>query len=322
MNRTENDLRNALHEMERHATEQTAPSLDDILAGARTQPADRGRGAAARWLAPVAVAAAVAVAAGVTTIALRSTPGGSAAHTVPAAASGSRPASPRPSAKMTSPARTADQTEAVAILNDAAAQLDHAPAWTTPDPQQFFYVETNQATTWTSVSGTRPGIGHTTDGTTVAVPGCKDGQIVSVGESGTCTLNDVPHYLGDAPTTPSAWDAYLEKMAPGAKAANAQGKIIVGALHQDLTAPRPAAALLRYTAGCPGLHTLTVKPAAGKNLIGVTCTSMTNGSYGLAFDIRSHAFLGFVGVNPSGHQDWAAEITLKTAIVASAGQQP
>ena len=54
-------------------------------------------------------------------------------------------------------------------------------------------------------------------------------------------------------------------MAPGAKAADAQGKIIVEALHQDLVAPKAAAALLRYTESCPGLHTVDVQPVAGES---------------------------------------------------------
>lgn len=201
----------------------------------------------------------------------------------------------RPSAQTNAPS-------AVTVLDDAAARLDAAPTWTTPDPQDFFYVETTQATTWTAVSGTQEGDGRTADGHKIWVPGCKDGQIVSGGRSGTCTLNDVPHYLGDAPTAPSAWDAYLEQMAPGAKAANAQGKIIVQVLHEDLTAPKATAALLRYTESCPGLHTLAVAPVAGENLIGVTCTSMANGSYALAFDAGTHSFVGFVPIIASGQQ--------------------
>ena len=90
-----------------------------------------------------------------------------------------------------------------AILDEAAAKLDAAPAWTAPDPQDFFYIRTTDATTWTSVSGTQAGDGRAADGGKIWVPGCDNGQIVSAGESGPCTLNDVPHYLGDAPTSPN-----------------------------------------------------------------------------------------------------------------------
>lgn len=313
MTRTESDLRNAFLELSRQAGEQDAPSLESILHGVRTQrPVGLQRGPAARWLAPIAVAAAVALAAGITTLALRSDDNGTSPQRLPAAAAPIAPASTRPVAR-------ADQT-AGGILNDAAAELSAEPAWTAPQPQQFFYVQTTQASTWTSVSGTRAGRGRTSDGRVVFVPGCDGGQIVSTGQSGACTLSDVPHYLSDAPTTPSQWDAYLERMAPGSRADNAQGKIIVQVLHQDLIAPKAAAALLRYTARCPGLHAIAVKPVGGKNLVGVTCTSMTNGSYGLVFDARSHAFLGFVGVSSSGQQNWPAEIIQKTALVAALGQ--
>lgn len=316
MIRNENDLRNALHELEQRATEQDAPSpasiLDRVTEDRHGQPS---RSIAARWLTPLAAAAVVAVAIGVTTVTLHNEHTGSSPQPLPAAARHIAPPSQRPSARTSKPS-------AVTVLNDAAARLDAAPAWTTPDAQNFFYIQTTQATTWTSVSGTRAGRGQAADGTTIWVSGCKDGHIVSTGESGTCTLSDVPHYIADAPTVPSAWDTYLEQMAPGAKAANAQGKIIAGVLHQDLTAPKAAAALLRFTTSCPGLHTLPVDPVAGKNLVGVTCTSMTNGSYGLAFDADSHAFLGFVTVTTSGQQSDPAEIVRRTAIVGAIGQQP
>jgi hypothetical protein len=266
-------------------------------------------------LLTVAVAAAVAVAAGVTTMTLRNEHNGSSPQRLPVAAPRVTPTTQRTSARTTQPS-------AATVLNAAAARLDAAPAWTTPNPQNFFYIETTQATTWTSVSGTRAGSGRTADGSTIWVAGCKNGHIVSTGESGTCTLGDVGHYLGDAPTTPSAWGTYLEELAPGAEAANAQGKIIVEVLHQDLTAPKAAAALLRYTASCPGLHTFAVDPVAGKSLVGVTCTSMTNGSYGLVFDANSQAFLGFVVVTTSGEQSTPAELVRKIAIVTATGQQP
>src|SRR3954451_18562047 len=70
------------------------------------------------------------------------------------------------------------------------------------------------ATTWTSVSGRQAGDGRAANGIKISVSGCRHGRIVSAGESGTCTVNDVPHYLADAPTAASAWDAYLERMAP------------------------------------------------------------------------------------------------------------
>lgn len=315
MNRTENDLRDTLHELGRRSIEQEAPSLHSILAETRERPDPLGRGVAARWLAPVTVAAAVAVAAGITTIAFRNEHNGSGPQTLPVAAPRVTSAAPQPSAQTPPPA-------AVTILDAAADRLDAAPAWTTPDPQNFFYVETTQATTWTSVSGTRAGSGRTADGLPIVVAGCKDGDFVSTGQSGACTLGDVGHYLADAPTTPSAWGSYLEQLAPGAAAANAQGKIIVQVLHQDLTAPAAAAALLRYTAGCPGLHTLAVDPVAGKDLVGVTCTSMTNGSYGLVFDADSHAFAGFVVVEKSGKQRAPAELVRKVAIVTAIGQKP
>ncbi len=323
MSRNENDLRDALRELQRRADQQGAPSTASILShAARNRQERHDSSAAQRWLAPLAVAAVVAVAI-VTTVVVAT------GHRSPAQRGDAQPAGQQTAAQSTSPAAlaphpstTAGTQPAVTVLNDAAAKLDAAPAWTAPAPQDYFYVRTTQATTWTSVSGTRPGQGRTADAGTIWVPGCRDGQIVSGGESGPCTLNDVPHYLADAPTTPKAWDAYLEQLAPGAKADNAQGKIIVGVLHQDLTSPKAAAALLRYTASCPGLHTLPVQPVAAEKLIGVTCTSMTNGSYGLVFDATSHAFVGFVVVAPGGRQSGPAELVRKTGIVAALGQTP
>ncbi len=328
MIRNENDLRDALRELEQRAVEHGAPSTVSILAQVTEDRPGRPHGsAAARRLAPLAAAAAavVVVAAAVTAVTLRTEHSGSS-HQRHLQAAG-QPAGVHTTARHIAPpshhpsAQTNAPT-AVTVLDDAAAKLDAAPTWTTPDPQDFFYIETTQATTWASVSGTHAGDGRTADGHKIWVPGCKDGHIVSGGQSGTCTLNDVPHYLGDAPTAASAWDTYLEHIAPGAKAAHAQGKIIVEALHQDLTAPKAAAALLRYTESCPGLHTLAVAPVAGKNLTGVTCTSMTKGSYGLAFDANTHSFVGFVGVTGSGRQSGLAEIVRKTAIVAAIGQRP
>lgn len=316
MIRTENDLRNALHELGRSSVEQNAPSPESILTGVtKDRPGRLSRSVAARWRTPVAVAAAVVVAAGVTTTTLRNEHNGSSPQRLPVAAPRSSSTAQHPSARTTPPS-------AATVLNAAADRLDAAPAWTPPNPQNFFYIETTQATTWTSVNGTRAGSGQTADGQTIFVAGCKNGHIVSTGESGTCTLGDVGHYLDDAPTTPSAWGTYLEQLAPGAEVANAQGKIIVEVLHQDLTAPKATAALLRYTASCPGLHTFTVDPVAGENLVGVTCTSMTNGSYGLVFDANSQAFLGFVGVTTSGKQNAPAELVRKIAIVAAIGRKP
>jgi hypothetical protein len=89
-----------------------------------------------------------------------------------------------------------------------------------------------------------------------------------------------------------------------------------------LIAPRAAAALLRYTASCPGLHTLPVRPVNGENLIGVTCTSMTAGSYGIAFDASTHAYAGFVPVSPNGAQVDAAEVVIQTGIVKAIDRTP
>lgn len=324
MTRTENDLRDALRDLEQRADQQGAPSTASLLGSASEDRPGRRRDPVTRrfpgWLPPLAAAAVVA-AATVTAVMLstqlRSSshdrvhqPGGrTSAHR---AATVSHRPSPEPKAT----------TSAATVLDDAAATLDAGPGWERPAPQDFYYVRTTQATTWTSVSGRQAGDGRTARGAKIWVPGCEHGQIVSTGESGACTLNDVPHYLGDAPTVPSAWDAYLEQIAPGAKAADAQGKIIVEVLHQDLVAPKAAAALLRYTASCPGLHTLTVGPVTGKKLIGVTCTSMTNGSYGLVFDATSHALVGFVVVSGSGQQDGPAEIIRQTGIVPAIGRTP
>lgn len=329
MNRTENDLRAVLREFEQQADRHGAPSSADLLAATLPdRPRESGQPAprrVRRWLPPLAAAAAVAAAA--TTAVLISPQGGDPSHSRAPQPGGQptaghtrahRPAVVPHSSAPSSPA----PASAADILDDAASKLDSGQGWSPPAPQDFFYVRTNQVTTWTSVSGTRPGRGRTADGHTVSVPGCDHGQIVANGETGTCTLNDVPHYLGDAPTAPAKWDAYLEQLAPGTKAAHAQGKIIVEVLHQDLVAPTAAAALLRYTESCPGLHTLTVHPVRGEKLIGVTCTSMTNGSYGLAFDAASHEFVGFVVVSGSGRQDFPAEIVRRTGIVPAIGRRP
>lgn len=314
MTRTENDLRHALRELERRADQHGAPATDSILAVTSEGPHRRST----RWLAPLAAAAVVAAAA-VTAVALRSEHGSS--HP-PATRAGGQPTlahSHHPTAHPV--VRPATAPAPAAILDDAAAKLD-STSWTAPGQHDFFYVRTTEATTWTSVSGTQVGEGRTADGSPVPVPACVGGHIVAPGESGPCTLNEVPHYLADAPTAPAAWDAYLEHMAPGAKAADAQGKIIVQVLHQDLVSPRAAAALLRYTESCPGLHALPVRPVAGEALIGVTCASMTNGSYGLAFDATTHAFVGFVGVTSSGQQNGAAEIIRGSGIVPAVGRVP
>jgi hypothetical protein len=331
MTRTENDLRDALRELEQRADQQGAPSTAGVLAHTSEDRLGRPRDPATprlpRWLPPLAAAALVAAAA-VTAVTLSAGPSGSSHRR--ASPVGGRPTGlPTAARHTTAPSHhpsagpnAASAATATAILDDAAATLDAAPTWTTPAAQDFFYVRTTEATTWTSVSGARAGAGQTADGGTIWVPGCKHGHIVSSGQSGTCTLNDVPHYLADAPTAPPAWDAYLEQIAPGAKAANAQGKIIVEVLHQDLTAPRAAAALLRYTARCPGLHTLAVRPVAGQKLIGVGCTSMTNGSYSLAFDATSHALVGFIGVAGAGQQNGPAEIIRRTGLVEAIGRTP
>jgi hypothetical protein len=332
MNRTENDLRSAMRELEQRADEHGAPSTASILSAAT---GDRVRGRRtwvsrhSRWLLPLAAAAAVAAV--VTTIALS---GGSGDSPRPHGAAQSH--SPAPSGEPTSahtaiqrttppshrPSAPSSTSAAAEILDAGASKLDATGTWTTPSPHDFFYVRTTDATTWTSVSGRRPGDGRNADGVKIAVPGCKNGQIVAHGESGPCTLNDVPHYLADAPMTPSAWDGYLEQIAPGAKGADAQGKIIIEVLHQDLVAPKAAAALLRYTATCPGLHTLTVRSVQGRELIGVTCASMTNGSYGLAFEKTTHALVGYVSVTSSGQQTGPAEIVIKTGIVPAIGRTP
>jgi hypothetical protein len=322
MTRNENDLRDALRELEQLADRRGAPSTASLLTAASDDRPGELRDSASRrfprWLPPLAAAAAVAAAA-LAAVTL-SSGRGSSSHPADQRAGGQRHRTVGTSHH--SVVKANPTTSAATILDDAAATLDSAPAWTTPAPQDFFYVRTTDATTWTSVSGSREGDGRTANGAKIWVPGCSGGQIVSGGESGTCTLSDVPHYLGDAPTDPAAWDAYLEHMAPGAKAADAQGKIIVQVLHQDLIAPKAAAALLRYTESCPGLHTLTVRPVAGEALTGVTCASMTNGSYGLVFDATSHALVGFVVVTGNGQQDGAAEIIQQTGVVPAIGRRP
>ena len=72
----------------------------------------------------------------------------------------------------------------------------------------------------------------------------------------------------------------------------------------------------------PGLKTLIVRPVAGQKLTGVTCTSMTNGSYGLVFDATSHELVGFVVVTGNGKQDGQAEIIRQTGIVSAIGRTP
>lgn len=325
MTRTENDLRDALDELERRADEHGTPPVA-ALTGSATEDRGRGPGASThrrvpRWIPPLAAAAVVAGAA--VTAAVMSDSGSTGTTQRHDSQPAARPTVAQVAPSFSAAVRSvAPSPTAATILDDAAAKLDAAPAWSRPASSAFFYVRTTESTTWTSVSGRLAGGGRTAEGAKIWVSGCHDGQIVSTGEGGSCTLNDVPHYLADAPTTPSAWDAYLERMAPGARAANAQGKIIVQVLHQDLTAPRSAAALLRYTASCAGLHLITVAPVAGEKLTGVTCTSMTNGSYGLAFDATTHEFVGFVGVGLSGVPDGPAEIVETAGIVAAVGRTP
>ncbi len=331
MSRDENDLRAALRQLEHRADEHGAPTKASLLAATAQDGVSSGasrRSGHARWLAPLAVAAAVAAV--IIAITLSSGSRDSGHQNAPAHSRSEDAALSLSRVDSPSPVRTAPSTQrapvpsstAIPVLDAAAGELAATRNWTTPAPNQFFYVHTTDATTWTSVSGKSAGEGRAPDGTKMWIPGCENGRIVSNGEAGPCTLNDVPHYLADAPTTPSAWDRYLEHMAPGAKAGGAQGKIIVQVLHEDLVAPGAAAALLRYTATCPGLHTFPVRPAHGRELIGVTCTSMTNGSYGLAFDRATHALVGFVGVNGSGQQEGPAEIVLETGIVAAVGRKP
>lgn len=335
MNRTEDDLRAALRELERRADQHGAPATDDLVPEpASRRPGDgprHSRPGSVRWLPPLAAAAVVAAAA-ITAAVLSS--GGSGDTAAPAGGSPSSTpthhAVPGPTSQATHHAKRRHAhhqsqppaATASGLLDDAAAKLDAAGHWSPPDPGDYFYVRTNQATTWTSVSGTRPGHGHNDAGVPTTIAACVGGQLVG-GESGPCTLADVSHYLGDAPTTPSDWDAYLEHLAPGAKAAGAQGKIIVQVLHEDLVAPDATAALLRYTGtSCPGLHTLDVRPVAGEQLVGVTCTSMTAGSYALVLDADSHAFVGFTVVDQQGRQEGQAEIVEKTGIVSAVGRRP
>lgn len=239
---------------------------------------------------------------------------------VPPAVSTSVPAA---TATYDPPANPRTRAAAAAVLEGAATRLDAMPPSRQPGADEYYYRKTTDAVSWTSVSGRKPGAGHNSEGMDLNIPGCRHGRYVGGGTSGSCTLNDVPHYRADAPTTPSPWDAYLEKIAPGAKAADAQGKIIVGVLHEDLISPAASAALLRYTETCPGLHLVQTKPVDGEQLTGVSCTSMTNGSYGLAFDASSHAFVGFVPVDyQTGKQDDTAEIVRRTAIVKAIGDKP
>lgn len=323
MTRTENDLRDALRDLERRADERGAPSTSELLTrvderrntGHARQSATR-MSRFPRWSAPLAAAAVVAAAA--ITVAALDAGGGTGGN---AAGQPSVEPTVGPTATSSPVSPPSASTLAAVVLNDASTALA-ATSWTPPSAKEFYYVRTNQGTTWTSVSGARAGRGKTDTGEVGDVPGCRDGRYVSVGQSGSCDLNDVPHYRNDAPTVPQAWDAYLETMAPSAKADIAQGKIIVQVLHQDLVAPRAAAALLRYTETCPGLHEVAVAPVAGRTLVGVTCTSMTNGSYGLAFDASTHGFVGFVGVTESGVQDGPAEVIAETGIVAALGDTP
>jgi hypothetical protein len=332
MTRTENDLRAVLHDLERRADEHGAPPVGDLVAyphggvlQARPDPSSTPR-RLPRWVPPAAAVAAVAATA-ITVVTIGNWSGGSnrgtpaGGHLAPNAGSGA--VVPRLTASATHGGAARPQSaSAAAILGDAADRLDAATGWTAPAPSDFFYVRTNGATTWTSVSGRQAGEGKRADGMPIWVSGCRHGQIVSDGESGSCTLDQVPHYLADAPTTAGAWDAYLERIAPGAKAAAAQGKIIVQVLHQDLVAPKAAAALVRYTMTCPGLHTVAVQSVGGRALVGVTCTSMINGSYALAFDATSHAFVGFAGLGANGEQEGPTEVIEQTGIVHTVGRTP
>lgn len=344
MTRSEDDLRAALRQLEQRADRQGAPPADVLIAAVGADRGHHGAGArpahVRRWLAPLATAALVAGAAlAAATLtggqhgsaqpdgAPVGAPNASTVHTRHTAHTPSTHPSHVPSTSETASraAPTPDRASRIAagILDDAAAKLAAQP-WTAPDPDQFFYVHTTEATTWTSVSGTRAGYGRTSDGGRIWIDGCDHGRFAPGSDSrGSCSMSQVWYYLADAPTTPSAWDAYLEGMAPGARAANAQGKIIVQVLHQELVSPKAAAALLRYTESCPGLHTLHVAAVRGEALVGVTCTSMTNGSYGLAFDAATHAFAGFVPVDhETGKPAGAAEIVLNTGIVSKIGQVP
>lgn len=325
MTRTENDLRDALLDLERRADAVGAPPTATLLAAAMHPAATARARRYPRWLPPLAAAAVVAAVA-IAAVVLSTGSSPSASPRNPAA--GQNHTAPRATHHASTPSPTASRhhraattSDAAAILDDAAAKLAAQP-WTAPKPDEFFYRRTTDATTWTSVSGVRPGYGRADNGTRIWISGCRHGHLVGGGELGRCTLDDVSHYLADAPTTPSAWDAYLEHMAPGSRAADAQGKIIVQVLHEDLVSPQAAAALLRYTENCPGLHTLDVAPVGGEQLTGITCTSMTNGSYGLVFDASSHAFAGFQGVTQSGQPDGSAEVIRKTGIVPAIGRTP
>lgn len=237
--------------------------------------------------------------------------------------------SPRSTATPSSSSAASSQlnaAEAAGILESAAVRLATQPDFAIPDPAAFFYRRTTQATSWTSVSGTKEGrIEDRTTGT-LSVAACVNGQIVVSGGGGSCTgTADTPHYLADAPTTPAAWGPYLLAFAPGARANDAEGKIITSVLHDFVTQPRAQAALLRYTAtSCPGLHTFPVSAVNGEALIGVTCASMTHGSNALAFDATTHAWVGTVPVDYTGpgKQDGPAEIVLATGFVTTIGQRP
>lgn len=335
MTRTENDLRAVLRDLEHRADEYGAPPVAALVGEAdrgvlQAQPDPRSaRRGVPRWLPPAATVAAVAATA-LTVVTIGHWSGGSdhgspaGGHPVPAPPKVSSAVVHSVSASVAHGGAARPQSAApAAILGDAADRLDAATGWTPPAPSDFYYVRTTDATTWTSVSGRQSGRGKTSDGTPIWVSGCRHGQIVSTGESGSCTLDQVPHFRADAPTQPGAWDAYLEHIAPGAKAAQAQGKIIVQVLHQDLVSPQAAAALLRYTETCTGLRTVALEPVSGLALVGVTCTSMTNGSYALAFDASSHAFVGYAGMDAgSGKPVGPAEIVEQTGIVPAVGQTP
>lgn len=339
MTRSENDLRAALHELEQRADQQGAPSTEVIIAtvdAARNRPHPVPRPShLRRWLAPLATAALVAVAAltAVTLTGGQHAPSqegrGPASTTNPSITQPSNTSPARPS---TSPRQDLSTVKpkpnptaaAASVLDDAAATLAAQP-WTAPHPDQFFYVHTTKATTWTSVSGITAGYGQTSDGRPILIDGCIHGQAVHGHPvpASYCSTHRGARYLAAAPTTRSAWNAYLERLDPGAKTANTQGKIIAQVLHDDLLSPTAAAALLRYTTFCLGLRTLAVAPVQGNALVGITCTSMANGSYGLVFDATTHNFTGFVAVDhQTGKATGAAEIVLKTGIVSKVGQRP
>ncbi|GAB2470540.1 hypothetical protein [Jatrophihabitans fulvus] len=301
-------LHAAFAELERRADDAPEPSVTTVHH--RT-----------RWgLVAASAVAVLAVGGGVLALSVHDGSG-------PSTQAGSRPAMTSPSARTTAPPATsatpAPGSRAARILGDAATALDAATTWRTPAADEYFYVRTTEATTWTSVSGRQAGKGVNSDGVRIWVPGCENGSFsAGSGQDGSCTLNDVPHYRGDAPTVPARWDAYLEGIAPGAKAGGAQGKIIVQVLHQDLISPKATAALLRHTESCSGLRTVKVAPVGGRQLVGVTCTSMAAGSYALVFDADTHDFVGFQVVSAAGKAKGQPELVLRTGIVDAPGQRP